>query len=88
MGTRRRTIRPRPLATRAPTHLGQHVYKPFGTGTRACIRCQFAYHEIILTLAHVLRAFDLEHDPDYRRDITEQITLKPRGFTLRLTPRT
>lgn len=67
--------------------LGQHVYKPFGTGTRACIGRQFAYHEIILTLAHVLRAFDLEHDPGYRLDITEQITLKPRGFNLRLSPR-
>lgn len=67
--------------------LGQRVYKPFGTGTRACIGRQFAYHEIMLALAHVLHAFDLEHDPEYKLDIAEQITLKPRGCRLRLTAR-
>ncbi|MGY4102026.1 cytochrome P450 [Nocardia sp. R16R-3T] len=63
------------------------VYKPFGTGTRACIGRQFAYHEIMLALAHVLHAFDFEHDPGYKLDIAEQITLKPRGFKLRLSRR-
>ncbi|MGK8555676.1 cytochrome P450 [Nocardia gipuzkoensis] len=67
--------------------LGQHVYKPFGTGTRACIGRQFAYHEVMLALAHVLHAYDFEHNPGYKLDIAEQITLKPRGFKLRLTRR-
>lgn len=68
--------------------LGQHVYKPFGTGTRACIGRQFAYHEILLTLAHILHTFTFEPEPGYQLDIAEQITLKPRGFRIRLQRRT
>ncbi len=63
------------------------VYKPFGTGTRACIGRQFAQHEIILSLARILLAFDLTPEPDYQLDVAEQITLKPAGFRLRPTPR-
>ncbi|MBH0779615.1 cytochrome P450 [Nocardia bovistercoris] len=59
------------------------AYKPFGTGERACIGRQFAYHETLLALAHILHAFTLEADPDYRLDVAEQITLKPRGLKLR-----
>ncbi|WP_068056947.1 cytochrome P450 [Nocardia xishanensis] len=65
----------------------QRAYKPFGTGLRACIGRQFAYHEVMLALAHLLREFDFEHDPGYKLDIKEQITLKPSGFKLRLSPR-
>ena len=61
------------------------VYKPFGTGLRACIGRQFAYHETILALAFLLHRFDFEADPAYQLQVQEQITLKPEG--LRLRPR-
>jgi cytochrome P450 len=62
-----------------------HVYKPFGTGERACIGRQFAVHEATLALATVLRRYDLDAPADYRLRVAEMLTLKPEGFTL--TPR-
>lgn len=67
--------------------LDGNVYRPFGTGMRACIGRQFAYHEILLGLAHLLRAFEFDADPDYRLDVAEQITLKPAGLRIRAQPR-
>ncbi|MFV8268129.1 cytochrome P450 [Mycolicibacterium peregrinum] len=60
------------------------MYKPFGTGPRACIGRQFALHEMMLTLAAVLHQFDLEPDPDYRLEISEMMTLKPDGLRLKM----
>ncbi|MCX5044914.1 cytochrome P450 [Aldersonia sp. NBC_00410] len=62
-----------------------HAYKPFGTGQRACIGRQFALHEAVLALGLVLNRYDLIPDDDYRLQIAESLTLKPRGF--RLLPR-
>ncbi|MBY4212615.1 cytochrome P450 [Rhodococcus fascians] len=59
------------------------LYKPFGTGMRACIGRQFAQHEILLTLGTLLRNFDLEADPAYQLRVKEMITLKPEGLRLR-----
>ncbi|WP_431971010.1 cytochrome P450 [Nocardia sp. bgisy134] len=59
------------------------AYKPFGTGERACIGRQFAYHEILLALAHILHTFTIEPEPGYELDVAEQISLKPRGLRLR-----
>lgn len=67
--------------------LPPHVYKPFGTGARACIGRQFALHEIMLTLAAVLHQFELEPEPGYRLKVSETLTLKPDGLRLRLKPR-
>ncbi|MCP2298576.1 unspecific monooxygenase [Nocardia amikacinitolerans] len=67
--------------------LDAYVYKPFGTGERACIGRQFAYHEILLSLAHIIHTFTLEPEPGYRLDVREQITLKPNGFRLKLHQR-
>ncbi|BBY54125.1 cytochrome P450 [Mycobacterium koreense] len=67
--------------------LPPRVYKPFGTGARACIGRQFALHEIALTLAAVLQRFDLEYDPRYRLTVKETITLKPDGLRLRFNER-
>ncbi|NNH73850.1 cytochrome P450 [Nocardia uniformis] len=68
--------------------LGEHVYKPFGTGARACLGRAFALHELVLTLAHIVSAFDLAPDPTYLRlRVSEQLTLKPRGLRIRLSPR-
>ncbi|MEV0773944.1 MULTISPECIES: cytochrome P450 [Nocardia] len=63
--------------------LPPRVYKPFGTGPRACIGRQFAYHEIAVTLAVLLHQFDLESDPGYDLDVRETLTLKPAGLRLR-----
>ncbi|MBB5954932.1 unspecific monooxygenase [Saccharothrix tamanrassetensis] len=62
-----------------------HVYKPFGTGERACIGRQFAVHEATLALGTVLRRYDLAADPGYRLRVKEMLTLKPAGFSV--TPR-
>ena len=62
-----------------------HVYKPFGTGERACIGRQFAVHEATLALGTLLRRYDLEAAGDYRLRVAEMLTLKPDGFTV--TPR-
>ncbi|NUT98556.1 MAG: cytochrome P450 [Saccharothrix sp.] len=59
-----------------------HVYKPFGTGERACIGRQFALHEATLALGAVLRRYELVPDPDYRLRVAEMLTLKPDGFSL------
>ncbi|MEV6108877.1 cytochrome P450 [Streptomyces sp. NPDC051940] len=65
-----------------------HSYKPFGTGERACIGRQFAIHEATLVLALLLHRYELIPDPDYELRITELLTLKPEGFTLRVRRRT
>ncbi|WP_280385775.1 cytochrome P450 [Nocardia wallacei] len=67
--------------------LGPHIYRPWGTGPRSCIGRQFALHEVALTLAQILRRFDLHPVPGYGLTVNEQITLKPHRFRLRFTPR-
>lgn len=64
-----------------------HVFKPFGTGARACIGRQFALHEATLVLGLLLRRYDLHADPGYRLRVAERLTLMPEGLTLRLTRR-
>jgi unspecific monooxygenase len=64
-----------------------HSYKPFGTGERACIGRQFALHEAVLVLARIVHRYDLQADPDYELQVTERLTLMPKGFRLRLTRR-
>ncbi|OEU89356.1 cytochrome [Streptomyces abyssalis] len=65
-----------------------HVFKPFGTGARACIGRQFALHEATLVLGLLLRRYDFRADPDYRLEVSERLTLMPRGLRLHLTRRT
>ncbi|KQU37147.1 cytochrome P450 [Rhodococcus sp. Leaf233] len=65
-----------------------HVYKPFGTGERACIGRQFAIHEAVLVLGTVLQRFDLQADPSYRLKVTERLTMMPEGFRVQPTVRT
>ncbi|MEU6841477.1 cytochrome P450 [Streptomyces sp. NPDC046716] len=64
-----------------------HVFKPFGTGARACIGRQFALHEATLVLGLLLRRYDLRPEPDYRLKVTERLTLMPQGLRLNLTRR-
>ncbi|MBB2991237.1 unspecific monooxygenase [Mycolicibacterium iranicum] len=63
------------------------LYKPFGTGPRACIGRQFALHEAVLLLAVLLRRYELVADPDYRLQIAQRLTLMPRDFHLTMTRR-
>ena len=64
-----------------------HCYKPFGTGERACIGRQFALHEAVLVLARLLHRYDMDANPDYKLEISERLTLMPRGFQIELAPR-
>lgn len=64
-----------------------HVFKPFGTGARACIGRQFALHEATLVLGLLVRRYDISPDPDYRLSVSERLTLMPRGLRLHLTRR-
>ncbi|MBY8339292.1 cytochrome P450 [Streptomyces spinosirectus] len=65
-----------------------HAFKPFGTGERACIGRQFALHEATMLLAMLVHRYRLHDHADYALSVKETLTLKPEGFTLRLTPRT
>lgn len=64
-----------------------HVFKPFGTGARACIGRQFALHEATLVLGLLLRRYELRADPGYRLRVSERLTLMPEGLRLRLERR-
>jgi unspecific monooxygenase len=77
-------FRPDRFLPEAVRKLPPRIYKPFGTGPRACIGRQFALHEMMLTLAAVLHQFDLEPDPGYNLEVSEMMTLKPDGLRLRM----
>jgi cytochrome P450 len=64
-----------------------HVYKPFGTGERACIGRQFALHEAVLVLGTILRRYDLAGDASYALRVQERLTLMPQDFRLTLRRR-
>ncbi|MEV0174246.1 cytochrome P450 [Streptomyces sp. NPDC050803] len=73
---------PKAVRSRPP-----HVFKPFGTGARACIGRQFALHEATLVLGLLLRRYELLPDPEYRLRVTERLTLMPEGLRLGLKRR-
>ena len=64
-----------------------HLFKPFGTGARACIGRQFALHEATLVLGTLLRRYDLHDHADYQLKVSERLTLMPQGFTVTLSRR-
>ncbi|MFE3291766.1 cytochrome P450 [Rhodococcus sp. NPDC059234] len=63
------------------------IYKPFGTGVRACIGRQLALHESVLVLALILHRYELEPEPGYELEVAEGFTLKPAGLRLGLRRR-
>lgn len=67
---------------------GPHLFKPFGTGERACIGRQFAIHEAVIVLASILQRYDIAPESGYRLQVTERLTLMPKDFRLHLHPRT
>jgi cytochrome P450 / NADPH-cytochrome P450 reductase len=65
-----------------------HLFKPFGSGERACIGRQFALHEATLVLALVIHRYRLIDHTDYQLKINQFVTIKPDAFTLKLARRT
>lgn len=64
-----------------------HVYKPFGTGARACIGRQFALHEAVLALATIVQRFQFAPVEDYELQVKELMTIRPEGLRLKLSSR-
>ncbi|MYW69972.1 cytochrome P450 [Streptomyces sp. SID8379] len=81
------TFDPDRFAPQAVRARPAHVFKPFGTGARACIGRQFALHEATLVLGLLLRRYDLRPEPGYRLKVAERLTLMPDGLRLHLTRR-
>ncbi|KAK1590715.1 putative cytochrome P450 [Colletotrichum navitas] len=50
-------------STKESVELARTAFKPFSSGPRSCVGKGFAYHEIMLTLAHILYRFDFSADP-------------------------
>lgn len=81
-------FRPERFAPEAFEQLPANAWKPFGNGQRACIGRPFAMQEAILLTAMMLQRFDLiEDDPSYQLQVAETLTLKPRGFRIRVKRR-
>ena len=68
--------------------LPKAAWMPFGTGTRACIGRAFAWQEALLVLAIIIQKFDIRlDDPHYEMRVKQTLTVKPRDFYIRATPR-
>ncbi|KAJ7635523.1 fatty acid hydroxylase [Mycena polygramma] len=69
--------------------LPPNAWQPFGFGMRGCIGRAFAWQEVTLVLATVLQRFDLSFaDPSYTLQLTQTLSVKPRGFYIHARPRT
>ncbi|CAF3919426.1 unnamed protein product [Rotaria sordida] len=69
-------------------NLPPNAWKPFGNGQRACIGRSFAWQESLLTIALILKHFNLEFvDPSYNLRIKQTLTIKPEGFKIRVRSR-
>jgi len=67
--------------------ISPNVYKPFGTGQRACIGRQFALQEATLVLGMLLQRFELVDHLDYQLKIKTTLTIKPDEFRIQVRPR-
>jgi cytochrome P450 / NADPH-cytochrome P450 reductase len=73
---------PNRLATISP-----NIYKPFGTGQRACIGRQFALQEAVLVLGMLLQRFEFCDHLDYQLQTKTTLTVKPDEFHIQVRPR-
>jgi len=65
-----------------------HCWSPFGTGIRACIGRPFAWQEMILALAVLLKHFNFHmHSPSYTLQLAQSLTIKPKDFYVRAISR-
>ncbi|MFJ5116009.1 cytochrome P450 [Streptomyces sp. NPDC088551] len=64
-----------------------HLYKPFGTGPRACIGRQFALHAACLALAEIVRSFDVEVPEAYELSVAEGGFFMPENLKVSIRPR-
>lgn len=53
-----RWIAEEPGSSKESVELSRSAFAPFSTGPRSCVGKGFAYHEITLTLAHIIQRFD------------------------------
>jgi cytochrome P450/NADPH-cytochrome P450 reductase len=61
--------------------LPKNSWKPFGNGIRGCIGRAFAWQESLLITAMLLQNFDFRlHDPEYKLEIKQTLTIKPGNF--------
>jgi pentalenene oxygenase len=59
--------------------LPRHAYLPFGTGPRACIGEQFAWHEAVIVVAALAGSWSFHAEPGFRPALGYQVTLRPLG---------
>nr|QNR01075.1 NADPH-cytochrome P450 reductase-2 [Ophiocordyceps sinensis] len=65
-----------------------NCWKPFGNGKRACIGRPFAWQEAILVMAMLFQNFNFSlDDPNYRLELQETLTIKPKDFYMRASLR-
>jgi cytochrome P450 / NADPH-cytochrome P450 reductase len=67
--------------------LGPNVFKPFGTGQRACIGRQFALQEAVLVLGMLLQRFEFVDHTGYQLKLKTTLTIKPDDFRMLVRPR-
>lgn len=80
-------FRPERFAPDKRDAIPPNAWKPFGSGVRACIGRPFALQEATLVLAMLLQRFELHAPSTYKLVIKETLTLKPEGYTMRVSPR-
>lgn len=78
---------PEHMAPERVTSLPDGVYKPFGTGQRACIGRQFALQEAVLVLGMLVQRFDFIDHLDYQLRTQTTLTVKPADFRIRVRQR-
>lgn len=56
-------------STKESVELARSAFMPFSIGPRSCVGKGFAYHELTLSLAHILYKFEFSHLPESRRSL-------------------
>ncbi|MCP4440571.1 MAG: cytochrome P450 [Aureispira sp.] len=63
------------------------AFLSFGWADRVCIGQHFALMEASLAMAMILINFDLEMLKDYQFELADNITLRPKDFRMKITPK-